>query len=108
MLDLPGKDASVRQLLKRLAERLGSNYFHIVDHWPDDPYAIGLTRPDNPAVLAYVCTVEADPDRIFVSLELPPAGEWADTPYSPAGDQNVRGFDELAAIIERHLSQAVV
>ncbi len=108
MLALPGKDASVRQLLERLAGLLGTDYFQIVDHWPDDPYAIGLTKPDDPAVLAYICTEEVDPERIFVSLELPPAGKWADAPYSPAGDQNVRGFDELAAIIKRHLSQAVV
>src|SRR5215207_3936001 len=108
MLDLPGKDASVRQLLQRLAERFGSDFFHVVDYWREDPYAIGITRPDNSAVLAYICTEEADPERIFVSLELPPAGKWADAPYSPAGDQNVRGFEELAAVIGRHLSQAVV
>lgn len=108
MLDLPGKDVAVSQLLQRLAERLGPDSFHVVDHWRDDPYAIGITRPDNPGVLAYICTEETDPERIFVSLELPPGGEWADMPYTPAGGQNVRGFEELAAMIARHLSRAVV
>ena len=107
MPDLSEKDGSIGQLLARLRERLGSGSFLVVDHWPHDTRAVGIARPDNLEVLAYISTEEADPERYFVSLELPPRGEWADAPYSPAGDQNVRGFEELATMLERHLSDAV-
>lgn len=101
------KDVSVESLLARLRERLGADAFLAVDHWPTDPFAIGIARPDNLEVLAYISTAGADPEDFFVSLELPPAGGWSDFPYSPAGDRTARGFDELVAALRQHLSVTV-
>ena len=94
------------ELLDVLRNRLGSDAFQVIDHWHDDPMAVGIAAPQNAGVLAYVSvTPEAD-DPYFVSLELPPEGEWADHPYTPGDERNECGIDELVAIIAVHLRKA--
>ena len=102
----PSKAKVVAELIDVLRSRLGSGAFQVVDHWPDDPMAIGIASPRNAGVLAYVSiTPEAD-DPYFVSLELPPEGEWVEHPYTPDGERNECGIDELVATISTHLRKA--
>jgi len=101
------KDNSIIALLHRLKGRLGEHTFQVVDHWENDAFAIGIARPDRPGHLAYVSTLSNEPDAYFVSLELPPSGEWADHPYTPVGESNISSFEELAVVLEAHLSRAV-
>jgi hypothetical protein len=99
----PSKAKLVAELIDTLRKRLGSDAFQIVDHWPEDPMAIGIASPQNVGVLAYVSvTPEAD-DPYFVSLELLPEGDWADHPYMPGDERNECGIDELVATISAHL-----
>ena len=102
----PSKAKAVVELIDVLRSRLGPGAFQVVDHWPDDPMAIGIAAPTNAGVLAYVSvTPEAD-DPYFVSLELPPEGEWAEHPYTPAGERNECGIDDLVATVSTHLRKA--
>jgi hypothetical protein len=99
------KDKTILRLLDRLAKRLGTRAFDVVDHWEADLCAIGIARPDDHRVLVYVCTYEQQDGTYFVSLELPPAAG-SDLPFSSAGEQEAKSFDELVEIIQRHLSYA--
>jgi len=99
------KDKSIIRLLARLKLRLGPNAFEVVDDWDADLFAIGIARPDKPDVLVYICTFGRPPDEYFVSLELPPE-QPSDLPYRPAGNFEVRGFEELVAIIRKHFAEA--
>jgi hypothetical protein len=99
------KDESIIRLLDRLESHLGKGAFVIMDHWEGDLCAVGIARPDNHCVLVYICTAYEPADTYFVSLELPPkAGEdqWANHPYTPAGEQRVHGFDALLHLVKRH------
>lgn len=97
------KHKSIIQLIGRLKMRMGEEAFDVVDHWDGDLMAIGIARPDNHDVLVYVCTFRKPPDEYFVSLELPPDPN-DDYPYTPAGDYEVKSFDELVELIRRHFS----
>lgn len=100
------KAETVVKLIDLLRSRLGNDAFQVIDHWPDDLMAIGIASPQNAGVLAYIAvTPEAD-DAYFVSLELPPEGEWADHPYTPGDERNECGIDELVATISAHLRRA--
>ena len=102
----PSKAKLVVDLIDTLRSRLGSDAFQVVDHWPEDPMAVGIASPRNAGVLAYVSvTPEAD-DPYFVSLEFPPEGEWADHPYTPGDERNECGIDELVTTISAHLKRA--
>jgi hypothetical protein len=96
----------VVELVEVLRSRVGSDAFQVIDHWPDDPMAIGIASPQNAGVLAYISiTPEAD-DPYFVSLELPPEGEWADHPYMPSEERHECGIDDLVAVIAAHMRRA--
>jgi hypothetical protein len=96
----------VVELIGVLRGRLGSDAFQVIDYWPEDPMAIGVASPQNTGVLAYISiTPEAD-TPYFVSLELPPEGEWADHPYTPGDERNECGIDELVETIAAHMSRA--
>ena len=104
---MPEKDRSIIQLLDRLRARLGADAFDVVDHWEGDLCATGIAPPDNHDVLVCISTLGEPEGNYFVSLELPPRvrdEQWANHSYTPAGDQEVEGFDELVQIIERHFS----
>ena len=107
MNTVPSKDKLVVELLDLLRRRLGSDAFQIIDHWPDDPLAIGIASPTNAGLLAYISvTPEAD-DPYFVSLELPLEGAWADLAYSPGDERNECGIEELVAIVSVHLRKTL-
>ena len=96
----------VVELIGVLRGRLGSDAFQVIDYWPEDPMAIGVASPQNTGVLAYISiTPEAD-TPYFVSLELPPEGEWADHPYTPGDERNECGIDELVETIAAHMRRA--
>ena len=97
------KDETILQLLHRLTERLGARAFDVVDHWDADLCAIGIARPDDHRVLVYVCTFGQQAGTYAVSLELPPTAD-SDLPYSSAGEQEARSFNELVEIIQKHFS----
>jgi len=99
------KDRTILRLLNKLTKRLGSQAFDVVDHWDADLCAIGIARPDDHRVLVYVCTFGQQAGAYFVSLELPPTAG-SDLPYSSAGEQEAKSFDELVEIIQRHFSYA--
>jgi hypothetical protein len=101
------KHHTITRLLPRLRKRLGADAFDVVDHWDADLRAVGLARPDDHAVLVYVCTHGLPNGRYFASLELPPAqaGEpWANHPYTPAGERDRLTFEELVEVIRKHFS----
>ena len=99
----PPKDGLVTALIDTLRSRLGSDAFRVVDHWPEDPMAVGIASPRHAGILAYVSVTPDLDEPYFVSLELPPEGEWADLPYTPGDERNECGIDELVAIISAHL-----
>ena len=99
------KDESIIRLLDRLRGRLGAGAFDVVDHWEGDLCAVGIARPDEHGVLVYVCTAHEPEDTYFVSLELPPRPgdeQWANHPYTPAGEQRVQGFEALVQVVQGH------
>lgn len=99
------KDESILRLLDRLRTSLGAAAFDVVDYWEADSCAVGIARPDKRGVLIYVSTFGEPEDSYFVSFELPPRNgdeQWANHPYTPSGEQQVRSFDELVQVIQRH------
>lgn len=101
------KDESVVRMLAALRSELGSGAFDVVDHWESDRCAIGIARPDDHGVVVYISTYERPEDRYWVSLELPPR-EGDDGPYTPAGEREVRGIRELAAVVRSHFDAEIV
>jgi hypothetical protein len=95
------KDESILDLIGRLKCRLGDDAFDVVDHWESDLFSIGIARPDNHGVLVYICTFERPPENYFVSIELPPK-LGTGLPYTPCGDFQVEGSNELVHIIRKH------
>ena len=94
---------SVRELVRALSQRLGEQSFAVVDHWDADSTAIGIASVRDPRVLVYV-SVNEDAPRYFVSFETPPAGEWAYHPYTPGEQTSVGTLDELASLVEKHIT----
>ena len=106
MNSAPSKAKVVVDLVEFLRGRLGSEAFQVIDHWPEDPMAIGIASPRNAGVLAYISvTPEAD-TPYFVSLELPPESEWAEHPYTPSDERNECSIDELIKTISAHMRRA--
>lgn len=98
------KAPSIIRLLDGLRARLGQRAFDVVDHWEIDEFAVGIARPDNHSVLAYISTDGKKGERSFVSLELPAAAE-SNSPYVDAGSHEATSFDELAAIVRGHFER---
>jgi len=101
---LSQKDELLKVLVEALRSSLGDAGFVVIDHWPDDPAAIGIASPVNPGVLAYVSASSGADEPYFVSLEFPPQGDWADQPYTPLEDRDVCQLDEVMDIVSRHLA----
>jgi hypothetical protein len=94
------KDKSIWMLLGDLARRLDSQGYQVVDHWEADLHAIGVAAQGNPDHLVYVCTFGQPPGTVAYECETP----GTDVPYVTTGTGNAAGVDELASIIQRHLS----
>jgi hypothetical protein len=96
------KHHTITRLIPRLRKHLGAGAFHIVDHWDADLCAIGIARPDNHAVLVYICTFGLPNGRHFASLELPAKSD--DKDYRAAGEYRSLTFGKLVELIRKHLS----
>lgn len=95
------KHETITRMLDELQAELGGDAFDVVDHWEGDSRAIGIARPDDHGVLAYISTHDGGKNRFWVSLELPPRTP-DEFPYVSAGDRQVHGIQELAAVVRTH------
>lgn len=95
------KDESILSLIDELKSRMGDDAFVVIDHWEGDLFAVGIARPDNHDVLAYVCTYEHPVESYVVSLELP-AKPGSELPYIQGDELQVHGLDKLVEVIEKH------
>jgi hypothetical protein len=62
-VELAGKNPALGEVVQRLRQDLGGNYFAVVDYWEDDLLATGLARPDDSTVFVYVA-LQLDPDSL--------------------------------------------
>jgi hypothetical protein len=97
------KDPRLFAAIDALREALGVGSFMVIDHWPDDPHAVGVASPLNEHILAYISVSSGSDEPYFVSLEHPPSGEWSDHLYTPEEDRNICELDELVEIVAKHL-----
>lgn len=104
MNELKDKDTSIQEVIAKLQNELGSNFFDIVDHWEADLGAIGIAHPGNHAILVYISTCSLPDKGYYASLELPSVEE--DFPYQAVGESDDLDFEALASIIKRHLKVA--
>lgn len=95
------KDASIQELLVKLTSLVEPGAFEIVDYWDADLFAIGLARPGESSVLAYVSTREA-PGRYTVHLELMPS-EDSGLPYTPGDVHEGLDWNALVTVVGAHL-----
>jgi hypothetical protein len=94
------KESSIVEVLDRLQARLGPDTFAIVDHWDCDRRAVGVARPDDHGVLAYIATWGSG---FYVELELPPPpGD--DFPNAVAGQHSGLSAEQVVQIVAGHLS----
>jgi hypothetical protein len=98
------KDAALLNVLERLAERLGSETFHIVDHWDCDRAAVGIANPKEHGTLVYISTFGMPADRYIVELELP-SEPGRDLPYRIASSRSGLDFERLVAVVRRHFAR---
>ena len=99
-------------MLEALQARFGVGCFSVVDHWPGDPLAVGVARPDDKAVLVYVSvesTFTGEAVKYYVALELQPSGPHETfraagdfPPPDPGGDSRHRGPPPGPGAAPRH------
>ena len=99
------KDPTIRDVISRLATRLGSDAFHIVDHWNANLCAIGISAPSNHKVLAYIQTFGSAKGRYDAHLELPPKDR-RKFPYADAGVHPQVTFAKIVKIVQKHFKKA--
>jgi hypothetical protein len=93
------KTPEVLAVLDRLRADLGPDAFHVVDHWEGDLTAVGVAKPSDHGVLAYIGSFE---DGFYVELELPPPpGD--DFPYRVAGRHWGQRVEQVVQLVARHL-----
>lgn len=97
-MDVTGKDERLVAVVRRLREDLGRDAFVVVDHWDADLLAIGLARPEDPAVLVYVAVAR---DGLFFECEVP-AGE----SYKVTARQEGASYEDLRRAVAAHLRSA--
>jgi hypothetical protein len=101
------KVPEIQNVLEALQARFGVGCFSVVDHWPGDPLAVGVARPDDRAVLAYVSvesTFTGEAVKYYVALELRPSGPHET--FSAAGDFHRLTLAEIPDIVGKHLGLA--
>jgi hypothetical protein len=99
----PTKSDPILAVIASLTERLGSEAFQVVDHWPTDVDAVGIASPRDASRLMYVSCYGCAGHEYFVSFEAAPVGYAADMPYTPLGERSVHGLDALAEAFRRHI-----
>ncbi|HEX5830400.1 MAG TPA: hypothetical protein VFY16_05420 [Gemmatimonadaceae bacterium] len=96
------KDASIDELLSRLASRFDPAAYEVIDHWPSDPYAIGIAAPQASTRFVYLSTLELPRGRYNVHLERAPDPRTG-SPYEDNGYHAGIDFDRLSALLARYL-----
>lgn len=95
------KDHSILALIAQLRADLGDDQFDIVDHWDGDLCAIGVAKPSDHALLAYISTSVRPQGNYFLELETAP-GESSEV-YDVAGRYDSIVYSDLLERIDRHL-----
>ncbi len=96
------KEQSIRSAVAKMLAVYGPAV-RVTDHWPDDPFAVGIARSDTPNLLVYVASYPGG--KFHLSFECPPGPEEAAAgfPYHPAGDATCESVDEVVAAVGKHL-----
>jgi len=94
------KAPAIHRILAAMNVRYGPRVA-IVDHWPADRLAIGLTRPDAPARLVYIAVVDEDAGRYDAALEASPCDGVA--PYRDEGWRHGLDMRQVIAVVAEHL-----
>jgi hypothetical protein len=96
------KSPKLLSAIAGLRQRLGQDYFVLIDHWPDARDAIGLAHPSDPSRLVYLSVLDRRPDHFFVSLETARSGDWESFPYTQGPDGLLLGLDAVAERLRSH------
>jgi hypothetical protein len=95
------KDVYLKHILLVLAEKFGADSFVLSAHWRDDFHAVGISRPDNPDLLAHVFTYGQAAGKFGVHLEFP---EQPDSiPAAVAKEKEDISLNDLVGILAVHL-----
>ena len=92
------KDPRLLNLLAALRAQLAPTQLVEVDHWPEDPEAMGVAAAGQPGLLAYIAIDGGSDDLFFLSMERPPGAEWSEEDALSA-DKTVGDVDELCEVL---------
>jgi hypothetical protein len=101
-VDIPSKDAEIREVLSWLRDRLGPTFL-VIDHWDGDLCAIGVAATHDPKQLVYISSWNRPGGRYFVELETAPA-PGSEMPYTSVSKFDTVDREELACIVAQHLT----
>lgn len=88
-------------LVERLRGDLGHGAFRVTDHWSDDAFAIGLSRPSDDRFLVYISTLSARSGVFAYECERPSSDP--DRRYDSDGMVEQASYEDLLAAVARHL-----
>jgi hypothetical protein len=94
------KDPAITELLDWLRGQLGSA-FTVADHWEADLVAVGISAPDKPTQLVYMCCGDQEAHYSIQLESAPPGG--SDMPYQTVGKFDSVSRGELLGIVREHL-----
>ena len=98
------KDQTIHELLRRLRDRFGDDAVAVEDHWEADLFAVGISRPTEPGVLAYISTWTLPTTGYYVDLETPVMPQDDDGPHSRVvGHYSGPDFEQVAHLVAGHL-----
>jgi hypothetical protein len=100
--ELEKKDDAILAALSSLRASLGDGSFVVVDHWPDDPCAIGIASTKDPSRLVYVASTDSTPGLYYAAVEFPPS-PGSELPYAPGPSRVGVRLSELASLVADHL-----
>ena len=98
------KGPAILNVLGRLADHLGPETFDIVDHWDDDRTAVGIANPREHRILVYISTFGTPDGRYAVELEAP-SEPGRNLPYRITSSRSGLNFEQLVAVVRRHLTR---
>lgn len=94
------KNKAIKELIKHLFKKFGSDKILIKDHWVEDENAIGLCELTG-QFLVYISVYEDEPNKFYIALENPPTSN--DFPYTAAGEFDNLKLSEIEIKIASHL-----
>ena len=92
---------AVTGVLGQLRQRFATTAFDIVEYWDEDCCAVGITRPDGRARIAYISACGKQSGRYDVALE--DSNEDGTEPCEVCGRYSDVDFDRLAGLVGEHL-----